>query len=298
MKKLMVLILVLALSSPISGISAHAAEYSDPWDARYIPPEILAVIDGDDTEMVICWWPVSIGVDFLYEFHDDIDDILDDYRYTYYAQKTSTGWNYYLLCQNGEVVERTPHYPNHYALYFDERETLINEFLTGEAIKTVSPEIAIQSIYYLCAEGEHLGSAIYYKTNLGNYVYYLDYRHGGQIFSDAAFWEYRQAYFNAYTSNLPTTGGTDSGDAWDLSAYDYTSPNFNPNAPFPKKDSGTTNTPVAAADPEDSSVDPILLWGGIATGVVLVAFAVVFCVVRAKKKRKVSVTSQENPAME
>ena len=102
---------------------------------------------------------------------------------------------------------------------------------------------------------------------MGNYVFFNNHR-SSLIFSEEAFFAYAQtwmwALIDMYDSGNAT--GKTNFDSLDLSAYDYKSPNFNPNAPFP----GTKNT-------------EIWLWVGIGIGVLLVAGGAAFYFIKRKK---------------
>lgn len=268
--------IILLISALSFGVSAE--EYTDPMDSRYIPPQILNLVDEDETDLLVRFYIAPTHL-FSSKTDEGIDHIINYYSDANYAQITEAGINYYVLRENGEILKKEHLYPDYYFERFDSREPLLHEFQTGDAIKTVSPDIIIQSVYFLSGRIHHLGSAICYKTNLGNYVYF----DGGTVatshllFSEDAFWDYQEAYWASIVPDADRAGAG-SPELWDLSAYDCNSPNFNPNTPFPKQ---------ASITPAESSIDPILLWTGIATGVLLLAGTSAFFIIKAKRKSSV-----------
>ena len=104
---------------------------------------------------------------------------------------------------------------------------------------------------------------------MGNYIFY-DTGRSTRLFSEEAFFAYqramRQELIDKYDGAGDTGHASPKLDSLDLSAYDYKSPNFNPNAPFP----GTKNT-------------EIWLWVGIGAGVLLLAGGAAFYYIKRKK---------------
>ena len=290
MKRSMVLFALIILLASALNISVSAEEYTDPMDSRYIPPQILELIDEEETVLLVRFYVAPMHF-FKHRTDEGINHIINYFSGATYAQITETDINYYALLEDGELIKKERKYPDHYDQRFDYRDSFLHEFQIGDAIRSISPDIIIRSVYFLSGKAHYTGSAIFYKTNLGNYVYFSDNASAATnnlLFSEDAFWEYQEAYYA--TKNSMADGGAGSSDLWDLSAYDYHSPNFNPNAPFPKMDTpspdtvpNTTSPTFGPTGPTKNATDPLLLWGGISTGAVLLVGVTVFCIIRRKR---------------
>ena len=245
---ILVIILVFLLC-----VNGYATEYTDPKDSRNISPEVLERIALEDTELVFkCY---VLHIESVFTNYTNIDEILDKSYGVRYVQKEFSDpyLNIFITDKNGKVIERAYTKNTDIVIY---QETL-DELQNAEAIKAVSPDIVVQSVYYLWGENMRMGTAIYYKTNLGDYVYYRQHWLGEKLFPAEVFF--------AYHSRNSIDGGAKK--ALDISVYDYRSPNFDPHAEFPKSEPGLMT----------------YLWvGGIA--VVLVG-EVAFFVIRAKRKK-------------
>ncbi len=98
----------------------------------------------------------------------------------------------------------------------------------NKVIAKVSSEIEIYETYYLTGETTYTGSAIYYKTNKGDYVYYSYYAVGSgeYLFPIKDFCEYQKAIQSEIAKYPNSDGGVDISQLWDLSKYDIHSANF------------------------------------------------------------------------
>ena len=130
-------------------------------------------------------------------------------------------------------------------------------------IRKVSPDIEVYETYYLHG-ANYSGSGIYYKTNKGDYVYYVD---GGEyLLPIEELCKISKAVCDKYRS-LPeysVDGAISVHDVCDMSRYDINSPKFFLN----------------------SKLSSIILWVSIAAGVILLAAAVIIVGIRVRKKRK------------
>lgn len=249
MKRALALLLLLALMLPVFCFSTSAEEYTDPKDSRHISPEISDEIDLEDTDFIIKCYVSYISHDFA--SYLSIDEILDKGYVRYIQRKLSDSQlHIYMTDGNGEYVEVDSSYDLFYSQTFDELQT-------GEAIKAVSSDIVIQSVYYLWGENTHSGTAIYYKTNLGDYVYYRQHWLGEKLFPAEVFFAYHRR--NSIDGR--------ANEVFDLSVYDYRSPSFAPHTEIP----------------DSKSKLATYLWvGGIA---IVIVGEVVFFIIRAKRKK-------------
>ena len=266
MKKVLLsfLISVLIISALDFGVGAE--QYADTRDSRYIPPEDLAVINDPTAEIIVkAYSSDSISA---FGYYDNIEDALAYYctpKWIVYIKKNAEGLSTYgyFTDQSGvtKLIKET------YSLNVNHSSVALQELQTGEAISAVSPDIAIESVYFMYGSPNYDGNAIYYKTNLGDYVYYRGAWGGPEMLCTAErFYEYKRAEYEEIVAN--NTGEVKNGGAsvsdWDLSAYDYRSPNFNPAAPLPK---GKDAFP----------------WLGLGIVVLPLAAVLAVCIIRRKK---------------
>ena len=229
MKKTVTFILVFCCLINTLCLNIRATEELDPDDSRYISPEMAEAICDEDTIITIRAYKGMISSDFgSYSSIEEIVSRADDIKY---LQENADGWCIVGTDWNGEYQKfkagENGHSFNPYAT---------QEFKTGEAIKTVSPDIAVQEIYYLDSEDCYEGSAIFYRTNLGDYVYASFYSLGERLFAAEVFWEYIKAVRMVHRAKYKremVTGGPNY-KICDLSAYDFRSPDFDPDKPLPE----------------------------------------------------------------
>lgn len=294
MKKIAASIFTFVFIISMVCFNTNAVVSLDSRDSRVIPSQIQALVDVEDTQLFVKAYSALI-LDVFVNF-DNIDDILSSEKAypLYYLQQTAEGVNIYAPDYFGEYCKNPSSTKSYYC------SLALQEFQTHEALSSVSPDVVIHNIYYL--HGEHAVSgkstAIYYVTNMGEYVFYHDVTNNGLLFSADAFWEYQNNLFEYFAINQPTDpseyiydgNGIYYNNLWDLSAYDYRSPNFNPNAPFSKMDTPSPEaTPYAtasvssSADPTEHDTDSLLLLGGVSTGIVLLIGVTVLFILKKER---------------
>ena len=231
MKKTVTLLLVLCCLVNILSLNISATEELDPDDSRNIPNEIAEVFTDKDAGMITKCYVLPIALSF--ENYATIEGILEsvDPYHAIYVQ------------DNGGDFEVLATYPdtNGY-MQIDQPLYHITESLqemkTGEAIKAVSKDVVIESVYFLYEGDSYSSSAIYYRTNLGDYVYFNGYGSGERLFSAEVFWAYmkatRMVWQATKKSDSVVMGSWPNYDICDLSAYDFRSPDFDPDKPLPE----------------------------------------------------------------
>lgn len=248
-------LIVFALS-----FSTSAEEYADTRDSRYIPPEILTEINSPTTDVIVKVYNCGLIADF--EERDNIEEILarlNDPEDIIYIKNTSGELQYkYLHQENFEKV---------WSPYVDVINVMLQELKTMEAISSVSPDIVVEGVYYLYGSRFYRDHAIYYKTNLGDYVFDHSWIYGDLLlFTAERFFEYKRAEVEiVYKKRQYEHAHMDFPDIsdWDLSVYDYRAPNFNPAAPLPKRASNS--------------------WIGFAVFVLPLAAVLTVCIIVRKK---------------
>jgi hypothetical protein len=270
MKKVIMLCLILALTVPMLCASANAEEYADPKDARNVPPEIQQLADEANADVVFhrLYTPTLVMV---CSQSDNMDEVLENMSTSDYFAATRTElWCYEMVDGEPQLTKSFP-YSN----------SLVMQMITQEAIMGIAPDICIESVYYLSTgfAGNGEPSAIYYKTNLGEYVYY--HIGNGIILNADRFLEYMHQWRTYIEKTLDEKGGFIGGYPMmhtDLSAYDWRSPDFDPDAPLP----------IEKDEPE-----PDFPWLIVGIGAaVLIAGAVVTAVIVIRRKKR-KATSEE-----
>ena len=266
MKKLLAsLCMIFTLMAVIFPVNAEDNEnYLQLEDSSHITQEILNLIPIEDGDQVVRIFITDIHSEFAK--HDNIDELLNAHNdLIVYAVKSIDNAAEAYRIYEGECVKMRP-YQGYYIL--------LDIYLNGEIIKQVDPDIKVEYAYYFCGESNISGNAIYYKTNMGDYVYYLGYSggfDGAYLLSAQNFFEAQKVAYNHMLENGSNVGGTGVPDL-DLSTYRVGSANFNPNAPFP--------TPGENSDSGNS----LWLICGIGVGALLVAGGTVFIILRQRKR--------------
>ena len=268
MKKILavfcVCFMIISAFSPVCVSSASSVDYS-----QHISDDILAQLPLKEGDIV---FPEYIGAIYSYFGHyNNIDEVIDRFvvkkpEAVIYVVLSQDGSRACYKLYQGEYVKKPTNSP-HYFYYLD-------TFLEGEELKQIDPDIQIEYAYYFNGETDRAGTAIYYKTNLGDYVFYVAKGSpitGKYLLSAEAFFTLHKTYYETsrliYGDNHPVGGGSIA--EMDLSAYQIGSPNFDPNAPFP-------------VPKDNESHGTLWLIGGIALAVVLAAAATWFFLRRRK----------------
>lgn len=265
MRKMIICVLLIGLVS-VLFLNSYAAEYPDPLDSRNVPENLVALANPGEGDILFRYYNIPLLFDFTN--YDSIEAILEnatENSIPLYALETSDGQRVVFKTQDNGISYKSVYDENGQGEW---ASPSFQEHRTGEAIRTVSPDIIIESMYYLKGENSKMGTAIYYKTNLGDYVFF-DGSIDEYLFSAEAFFEYQRTLYAEAIQQGDKDGGLDYS-SWDLSAYDYRSDNFDPHAPFP-----------ISVEPEQTPSP--YLWIGIAGAVVLAAIAT-FLIVKTKRK--------------
>ena len=87
-------------------------------------------------------------------------------------------------------------------------EKALERFQDGDFVKKyISPNAKLENIYYLSGETSMMGTAIYYKTSVGDYVYYNYYSIGEKLFPVAEFCKFQQAVSDEYAKYPESNSG-------------------------------------------------------------------------------------------
>lgn len=243
---------------PDGSSSAHN-ESTFTEDSSNISKEILALLPLKDGDQVIRVYETDI--EHAFHLCSNIDELLytdvNTFMLIVYVIRSADGTYANYRIENGECIPfgNNAHY-----------HRIMDAYLDGTMIYAVDPEIIVENMYYIAERGYIVDNAIYYKTNLGDYVYMKSTLDETFLFSLEAFLEYQAGVYASILERPNDNylmGGKPYDPGLDLSAYQIGSPNFNPNAKFPT--------------PKPDNSGTLWLIGGISSGIILgVAAAWVF----------------------
>ena len=225
--------------------------------------EVRSWVDDEYAEVSFRRYYVSLWAGFY--SYDNIDDVLaDDWCLLGVSYKvvTKSGVKHLSEGVAGILENKSP--PN---------EEAVNAAFTSEVSQYIAPDVIVYNTYYLDNESSHQGTAVYYKTNKGDFIYYNYYEIGEKLFPVEAFCAYQRA---KPTGDL--IGETDASESWDLSAYDFRSDSFDLDAPIPE---GLLSAGTAPSEKTDIPWYAI----GIGIGVCGIAAVVVIVSVRIRKRK-------------
>ena len=88
--------------------------------------------------------------------------------------------------------------------------------------KYISSNAKLENIYYISGEINQMGTAIYYKTSVGDYVYYNYYSIGEKLFPIEDFCKYQKAISDELAKHSDENGSEDIdiSDFMDLAKYE------------------------------------------------------------------------------
>lgn len=243
-------------------------------DSLKISTEIKQLLNVQDSENVFRIYNLSIRSAFS-EIHN-IDELLETEGLIlseYYAVQANDGVIRYKGLIGMDPVELSG-------------EGGINEiawkaFQDKSIVTKISSDINVYETYYLSGETTYTGSAVYYKTNKGDFVYYNHYAVGSSeyLFPIEDFCEYQKMISNEIAKHPDWDGGVDISRLMDLSKYDIHSPDFNLTANMQQIENIEVNPPQS--DPPKN----IVVWGCILIGVILLLISGVFSYTYIHKRK-------------
>ena len=232
MKRLLCIGVSLLLVTIFLAIAGNAQHDVAVGDSSNISEDILAQLPLEEGDRVVRIYNISILSDF--SLNDNIDDLLQNFDpQVIYAVESITGERNAYGFWGGVCVQMRHH---------DGFYVLLETYLNNSAIELLDPNIVVEQSYYFMGETNYNGSAIYYKTNLGDYVYYRCMKHGfnGEYLftSDAFFSAIKltcQMERELYKEPVVGGSGNDELESY-ISAYKIGSDHFDPNAEFPSRE--------------------------------------------------------------
>ena len=170
----------------------------EQYSALKINDSIKASIGATDGQTVIRIH--NIPIVYAFDAYDSIEEILksDDILATYYAVTDGSEIISVYRDLNGEL------YLMDDSLILNDSKT--RDVLISGGVSEMLPRNAIVlDVYYLWGESNHQGSALYYKTNIGDFVYY-EYHLTGEtktFFSANEFFDLMKSYCATLSPDTP-----------------------------------------------------------------------------------------------
>ena len=158
----------------------------------------------------------NVGIRLAFTESSNIDDVLagkymlEKYYVVEYEDGSKKFYN-----ENLEELKSISTIPEKaWNTFFD------RDFVTNH----ISPDGA-EDVYFLSGESNMMGTAIYYKTNKGDYVYYCDHHVGEALFPSEEFFKYQKALSEEYAKHPNDNGGAvDVSGVFDISKYLISAP--------------------------------------------------------------------------
>ena len=281
-------IVVIAAMIVLMPMTAFAVEndsdVTEMNDSLNISTEIKQQLGVGNTEKAIKMFNVSMHFAFA-DIHN-IDELLekDDLILSeYYAIQSVDGTLSYKDIIDGTVVSLAGDMStNQKAIKFLQDNTVATKIPAGAEI---------YETYYLSGENSYSGTAIYYKTNKGDFVYYSHYTVGDSeyLFPVKDFCEYQRALYDEMGKYPDLDGGVDISQLWDLTRYDIHSEDFNIQTDIEHQiiddDRQQQNGVDVVTSLKYDDFKNVAKWGMVFIGALLLIVAAVFVGIRIKNNR-------------
>lgn len=251
LKKVIIVFLILgAFFNSLVGVYAEENMIVTE-DSKIISDDVIDKLNAKDSDEVLKIYNVPIT--FAFAEYQDIDSILmsQEVLEEYYAVKTDDTYTYQIE-EYGVFVPINLNNLSTQAMQMCE---------TGEVTANIAADVIVYNTYYLSGESSHMGTAIYYKTNKGDYVYFNHSSIGEYLFPIEAFCAYQRAILDEASQYPDRVGSASYSQVWDLSPYDFKSDSFNLDAEIPNSESSTqgnmSDTPASVETWEPSEGNSI-----------------------------------------
>ncbi len=272
MKK--ILVFICSIFTFASVVFLVNAEEARPAKGSFnIPDDIMEQLPLKEGDQVIRSYGTTVF--YVFSVYDTIDEVFNPKGHSWRISEY-----YIVISSDGSVM-----------VYFYEDDTLLSRKLgQGELdvvdlylcekhniITTVDSNIVVENVYFFNGSPPTENPAIYFETNLGDYVYYTLRDPDGILCELLVSANSFHQIMVQYVAWLKDQGDVVVGEMpipkhFNFSPYKINSPDFDPNAPFP-----------SAQDETDGKPFPWLIVG-ICGSVCVIAGATAFLIVRKKKK--------------
>ena len=207
---LLIAILAVALSScrqtPPSSENDENLKESSQYSALQIDDSVKSTLGVGENEQVIRFY--NISTERACSQYGTIEEVLaSDYvLQAHYAVINDDGIKVYRVDENSNVDEIS------YGIRFTENETM-SVLLNNTVLEQFPQGAKILDVYYLWGENNYAGSALYYRTDKGDFVYYnyfLTYAVLGKeqtFFTKAEFFDLMRAIDEYESTQDPNSDG-------------------------------------------------------------------------------------------
>lgn len=227
MKKFTIFLCALLVLSVCSlNAFAQGENETDPlseYSATSVSKSVMKKLGVSDGDTVLKTY--NCGVVFAFGMYPSVEDVLLNGRYLqviYAVSKKGAAendWSFYST-YNGEMVRM-----------YDSDSTFLGVIPTLKYLKsddyiketTGAKEVINKFLFF--NPTMHQGTAIYYQTDKGDYVYYNRSNTGNYLFTAERFFDIVGEAFSKMGPDVPPGGGNYMATV-DLSAYDMDSPDF------------------------------------------------------------------------
>lgn len=224
-------LICLSLMFLVMALPAGAEENANTEDSVTISEDILSCLDESEVDTVFRVYIINDSYN-RFVTYGDIDGVLantpESQLRIYYFVKTKQGETNSYTYDGTDLVkiDYSPDWGRElFAFHSEKTETII---------KKVASDIVVENVYYL----QYDGSCVYYKTNLGDYVYvFMDQKEYLMALEPfLLLQEELRDLLRKYSFRGQVVGCSPEpftrGLQVDLSPYDITSPDFDPHAPL------------------------------------------------------------------
>ena len=207
---LLIAILAVALSScrqtPPSSENDENLKESSQYSALQIDDSVKSALGVGENEQVIRFY--NISTERACSQYGTIEEVLaSDYvLQAHYAVINDDGIKVYRVDENSNVDEIS------YGIRFTENETM-SVLLNNTVLEQFPQGAKVLDVYYLWGENNYAGSALYYRTDKGDFVYYnyfLTYAVLGKeqtFFTKAEFFDLMRAIDEYESTQDPNSDG-------------------------------------------------------------------------------------------
>ena len=240
MKRMLLMLVTLMLLLPTVMVGAEETVRMD--DSRSVSTEIYDLLEIPDDAGVTRLYKMNLVAAFAKS--GTLDDLpaTTDISEIYCVQMPD-GTVKELLITDGVVWEADITTVNTLAMQF---------YKSDEVLELIGEDADVQNVYYLTGEIHKTGTAIYYRTSKGDYVYYVGIGAKEYFFTAEMFFDFMDAVYEEMIQDSgKMIGGMSVNENWDMSAFCIGSPTFNLNAQPPWTDDQPQN-------------DSTWLWIGVA----------------------------------
>ena len=215
MKRMISLLFALVLVM-LPMTMASAEEPTPVEDSTYVSEEIRDLLGAPEDATVTQMYNTQIFL--VFGARDTIENVLAwPKMQVYYHIEMPDGTWMNKVIMDGEAFELEMNIQHPKAM---------EVYKSGCMLDLLGEDTVAENIYYLSGESSYTGTAIYYRTNKGDYVYCLWTDIGECFFPAEAFFATMNRILEESAKYGHMDGGVDLSNVLDLSAYQLDSPTF------------------------------------------------------------------------